>query len=169
MMKFYPLVETAAGSGKFMLSSGAPVQTANTSAALALIAPTVGAGLRFGAWLNREVAGMPEFSPAPAAEVGKSYSVLIEMGGADQPFTLSQSVQVSMPFDASLLCLAMQQGANIRYGLMTLGQQPVPAKPETPAAVISAGSSSADTAATLSSGSVSSGGSATVTSGGLAG
>ncbi|MGO2958666.1 MAG: hypothetical protein ACTIDN_06465 [Acetobacter sp.] len=168
MMKFYPLVETAAGSGKFVLSSGAPVQAPNTSAALALIAPTVGAGLRFGAWLNREVAGMPEFSPAPAAEVGKSYSVLIEMGGVDQPFTLSQSVQVSMPFDASLLCLAMQQGANIRYGLMTLGQQPVSAKPDAPTTVPSASSSSVATA-TLNSSSVSSGGSATVTSGGVAG
>lgn len=129
-MKFFPLIETAAGSGKFLLASAA-VEAASTSAALALIAPSVGAGLRYGAWLNREVRGLPSFAPAPAEETGKSYKVLAEIGGADQPFILTGSVQTSLPFDASLMCLAMQQGANFRYGLMPADEHPVAAPENT--------------------------------------
>lgn len=135
-MKFFPLIETAAGSGKFLLASAA-VEAASTTAALALIAPSVGAGLRYGAWLNREVRGLPTFTPAPAEETGKSYKVLAEIGGADQPFVLTGSVQTSLPFDASLMCLSMQQGANFRYGLMPADEQPV-AAPQSPATPSSA-------------------------------
>ncbi|KAA8387364.1 hypothetical protein FOH24_13920 [Acetobacter tropicalis] len=136
-MKFFPLIETAPGSGKFLLASAA-VEAASTTAALALIAPSVGAGLRYGAWLNREVRGLPTFTPAPAEETGKSYKVLAEIGGADQPFILTGSVQTSLPFDASLMCLAMQQGANFRYGLMPVDEQPV-ASPESTSGTESSG------------------------------
>ncbi|MCG4258008.1 hypothetical protein [Acetobacter senegalensis] len=129
-MKFFPLIETAAGSGQFRLGSAA-VEAASTTAALALIAPSVGAGLRYGAWLNNVVRGLPSFTPAPAEETGKSYKVLAEIGGADQPFVLTGSVQTSLPFDASLMCLAMQQGANFRYGLMPADEQPVAAPEST--------------------------------------
>lgn len=66
-MKFFPLIETAANSGQFQLS-GAAVEADNTTAALALIEPTVGAGLRYGAWLYHEVRGLPDFAPVTDAE-----------------------------------------------------------------------------------------------------
>ncbi|NLG91694.1 MAG: hypothetical protein GX486_07535 [Acetobacter sp.] len=59
-MKFFPLIETAANSGQFQLS-GTAVEAESTTAALALIAPTVGVGLRYGAWLYHEVRGLPDF------------------------------------------------------------------------------------------------------------
>lgn len=127
-MKFYPLIETAAGSGQFQLS-GAAVETESTTAALALIEPTVGAGLRYGAWLYHEVRGLPDFSPVTDAEKGKSYTVLAQVGGTDQPWVPDGQQLVSALCDASNLCLSMSQYMGFRLGLMPVDEKPVVAAP----------------------------------------
>lgn len=125
-MKFYPLIETSAGSGKFQLS-GAAVEAESTTAALALIAPTVGAGLRYGAWLYHEVRGLPDFSPVTDDEKGKSYTVLAQVGGTDQPWVEDGQQLVSALCDASNLCLSMAQYMGFRLGLMPVDEKPVAA------------------------------------------
>lgn len=125
-MKFYPLIETAANSGQFQLSSTA-VEAESTTAALALIAPTVGAGLRYGAWLYHEVRGLPDFSPVTDAEKGKSYTVLAQVGGTDQPWVEDGQQLVSTLCDASNLCLSMSQYMGFRLGLMPVNEKPVAA------------------------------------------
>ncbi|KAA8387767.1 hypothetical protein FKW31_03770 [Acetobacter sp. DmW_136] len=125
-MKFFPLIETAANSGEFQLS-GAAVEADSTTAALALIEPTVGAGLRYGAWLYHEVRGLPDFAPVTDAEKGKSYAVLAQIGGTDQPWTPDGQQLVSALCDASNLCLSMAQYMGFRLGLMPVDEKPVAA------------------------------------------
>lgn len=144
-MKFYPLIETAAGSGKFQLSSAA-VEAESTTAALALIAPTVGAGLRYGAWLYHEVRGLPDFSPVTDAEKGKSYTVLAQVGGTDQPWVPDGQQLVSALCDASNLCLSMSQYMGFRLGLMPVDEKPVAAPAATGTETTSASSGTESTA-----------------------
>ena len=131
-MKFFALIETAANSGKFQIS-GAAVEAESTTAALALIAPTVGAGLRYGAWLYHEVRGLPGFAPVADAEKGKAYAVLAQVGGTDQPWVADGQQLVSTLCDASNLCLSMSQYMGFRLGLIPVDEKPVTA-PVTPAA-----------------------------------
>ena len=147
-MKFFPLIETAANSGQFQLS-GAAVEAESTTAALALIAPTVGVGLRYGAWLYHEVRGLPDFSPVTDAEKGKSYTVLAQVGGTDQPWVEDGQQLVSTLCDASNLCLSMSQYMGFRLGLMPVDEKPVaaPATSGTEAAPTSSGTESTATPA----------------------
>lgn len=149
-MKFYPLIETAAGSGKFQLS-GAAVEAESTTAALALIAPTVGAGLRYGAWLYHEVRGLPDFSPVTDDEKGKSYTVLAQIGGTDQPWVEDGQQLVSTLCDASNLCLSMSQYMGFRLGLMPVDEKPVVAAPATSGTETTPAASGTDNAATPAS------------------
>ncbi|MGX7346908.1 hypothetical protein ACWM9A_13630 [Acetobacter pasteurianus] len=144
-MKFFPLIETAANSGKFQLSSTA-VEAESTTAALALIAPTVSAGLRYGAWLYHEVRGLPDFSPVADAEKGKSYTVLAQVGGTDQPWVPDGQQLVSTLCDASNLCLSMSQYMGFRLGLMPVDEKPV-AAPATSGTEATPASSATESAA----------------------
>lgn len=151
-MKFYPLVETAANSGQFQLS-GTVVEAESTTAALALIASTVGAGLRYGAWLYHEVRGLPDFSPVTDDEKGKSYTVLAQVGGTDQPWVEDGQQLVSALCDASNLCLSMSQYMGFRLGLMPMDEKPVaaPATPATSNTETASASSETESAATPAS------------------
>ncbi len=125
-MKFFALIETAVNSGQFRLSD-AMVEAESTTAALALIAPTISPGLRYGAWLYHEVRGLPDFSPVTDAEKGKTYSVLAQVGGTDQPWVEDGQQLVSALCDASNLCLSMSQYMGFRLGLMPVDEKPVAA------------------------------------------
>ncbi|OAZ61308.1 hypothetical protein SRCM100623_02811 [Acetobacter pasteurianus] len=148
-MKFFPLIETAANSGQFQLS-GAAVEAESTTAALALIAPTVGVGLRYGAWLYHEVRGLPDFSPVTDAEKSKSYAVLAQVGGTDQPWVEDGQQLVSTLCDASNLCLSMSQYMGFRLGLMPTDEKPV-AAPATSGAEATPASSGTESTATPAS------------------
>ncbi|MBO1361532.1 hypothetical protein J2D73_17235 [Acetobacter sacchari] len=149
-MKFFALIETAAGSGQYALGASV-IEADSTGAALALITAGVGAGLRYGAWPYRELRGLPAFAAPATDEVGKAYTVLAQATGADQLFVADGQTLTSTLCDASNLCLSMQAYMGFRVGLMPAGEAPV-AKPSTSGGSTDAGTPDAGSPASGASG-----------------
>ncbi|WP_086653777.1 hypothetical protein [Acetobacter malorum] len=172
-MKYQVLHETAAGSGQYNIV-GAAIEAESTSAALALVGASVPPGLRYAVSPYREVAGLPDYRPPAAEEVGKSYAVLLRTS-LDQPFAPDGASFASMVTDAANMCLAMQAYMpNAQFGLMPANEQPVsaPVEPIVPSTSAASSSSAVSIGNLPGSSGISSGGtvsgSSTVSSGGTA-
>ncbi|MFT8951719.1 MAG: hypothetical protein ABF979_05530 [Gluconobacter sp.] len=169
-MKFYPLVETAVGSGRFALS-GSQIVALSTSEAIKTVAGTTGAGLRAAVSPYRSLGGMPDPVSPQASELGSVYDLLIEKPDEPGIFVSGGQILSSQFSDAALLAISMQLFYGSRAGLVAhVAEQAV--TPSAPTESVTSGAGSSGSASVVSGGSspVSSGGtvvsSGSTTSGG---
>jgi len=177
-MKFYPLVETAVGSGRFALS-GSQIVALSTSEAIKSVSGTAGAGLRAAVSPYRSLGGMPDPVTPQTSELGSVYDLLIEKPDEPGIFVSGGQILSSQFSDAALLAISMQLFYGSRVGLVShvTEQAVTPSAPTEngtggaassgSASVVSSGGSAVSSGGTVvSSGSATSGG--TVTSAGAA-
>lgn len=116
-MKFFPLVETADGSGLFVLT-GAVFDASGASIALDKVAANAITGLRVAVSPYRAMGGIPAPTTPSRAEEGASYELLVEQ--EDEPGTFASDGQFlsSQSSDAAPLALTLQLCYGRRVALM---------------------------------------------------
>ena len=122
-MKFFPLYETAAGSGIYALS-GSEIEAGSTSEALATAQNGAPSGCRTGVWPYRSISGVPDMVEPLADENGKTYSTVAQADGASAEFSPSGQILASAGADASGLCLSLQNFFGYRIGLVPTDAKP---------------------------------------------
>jgi len=161
-MKFFPLAETAPGSGLFELF-GAALEASGTSLALSKALKTVPAGLRVAVAPYRAMSGMPAPLPPTALEQGKAYDLLIEQEEDPGVFASEAQILTSQSSDAGAMALALQVFFGRRIALtphIETVQEAPPTEETTPvtsavgSAVQSGGSGTASINAVTSGGAV---------------
>lgn len=116
-MKFFPLMETANGSGLFVLT-GAVFDASGASTALDKVAANVATGLRVAVSPYRAMGGIPSPIMPSRVEAGASYELLVEQENEPGTFASDGQFLSSQSSDAAPLALTLQLCYGRRVALM---------------------------------------------------
>ena len=161
-MKYFALLETAAGSNAYHLGAS-EIEADSTSDAVAIATKSAEPGCRAGVWPYQAVSGQAAPVTPDETESGKLYNVLAQPNGAAGTFTPDGQTLGSFGADAAGMCLSLQRFFTYRLGLIPTDAQPA-AQPTTPPVTsgsggrVSSGSTPVSSGSTVSSGGTVSGG-----------
>lgn len=117
-MWYYPIVETEAGSGRFVFQPNR-FEAASTTAALVAAASGVADGLRVGVSPWEAMGGQPVAVASGADEIGKAYTLYAETGGPGGVFTDASQALTSDETDAASQALLLRLFLGCRVALVS--------------------------------------------------